>query len=80
MDFKQIESKLNSQFELDGRQLVFWYDAKAQFVDDIDNIHLNNAKVYKLEKDNTFYTKYFLEKVDTTTNYLIYAPFEKPST
>ena len=28
--------------------------------------------------DNQFYTKYFLERVDTTTNYLVYAPFPKP--
>ena len=40
-------------------------------------IELANAKVYKLEKGNQFYTKYFLEKEDTTTNYLIYAPFPK---
>jgi len=33
----------------------------------------------KLEPDNQFYTKYFLERVDKTTNYLIYAPFEKPA-
>ena len=39
---------------------------------------LNNAKVYKLDKGNQFYTKFFLEKEDTTTNYLVYAPFPKP--
>lgn len=37
-----------------------------------------NAKVYHLQKDNTFRTKLFLEREDTTTNYLIYAPFPKP--
>ena len=30
------------------------------------------------QPDNQFYTKYFLERVDKTTNYLIYAPFPKP--
>ena len=39
------------------------------------DIELENARVYYLEQDNQFYTKYFLERVDTTTNYLIYAPF-----
>lgn len=47
-------------------------------INDIDSMELENAKVYKLTKDNQFYTKYFLEKEDTTTNYLIYAPFPKP--
>ena len=41
-------------------------------------MELENARVYYLEQDNQFYTKYFLERVDTTTNYLIYAPFPKP--
>lgn len=31
-----------------------------------------------MKPDNQFYTKYFLEKVDTATNYLVYAPFPKP--
>lgn len=78
MDLKQIEAKLNSEFQSDSRKLVFWFDEKGQFVDDIDSIKLENAQVYRLEKDNTFYTKYFFEKVDTTTNYLVYAPFAKP--
>jgi uncharacterized protein (TIGR02687 family) len=34
--------------------------------------------VYFLQPDNQFQTKIFLERVDTTTNYLIYAPFPKP--
>lgn len=32
---------------------------------------LENAKVLHLEQDNQFCTKYFLECVDTTTNYLV---------
>ncbi len=62
MDLKQIEAKLNSEFQSDSRKLVFWFDEKGQFVDDIDLIKLENAQVYRLEKDNTFYTKYFFEK------------------
>ena len=44
----------------------------------MDTLELPNAKVYHLQKDNTFRTKIFLEREDTTTNYLIYAPFAKP--
>ena len=32
-----------------------------------------------LEPDNQFYIKYFLECEDTTTHYLVYAPFAKPA-
>ena len=78
LNLKQITDKLNSEFTGEVRKLVFWYDANAEFVDDVDTMELENAKVLHLEQDNQFYTKYFLECVDTTTNYLVYAPFAKP--
>ncbi len=78
LNLKQITDKLNAEFSDDSRILVFWYDEKGEFAEDIDGIELANAKVYKLERGNQFYTKYFLEKVDTATNYLVYAPFPKP--
>lgn len=78
LNLKQIVDKLNREFTGDVRKLVFWYDEKGEFAQDIDGIELANAKVYRLEQGNQFYTKYYLEKVDTATNYLIYAPFPKP--
>ena len=79
LNLKQITDKLNSEFAGDVRKLVFWYDANAEFQEDIDSIELKNAKVLHLKPDNQFYIKYFLEREDTTTNYLVYAPFAKPS-
>lgn len=78
MNLKQITERLNSEFTGDVRKLVFWYDANAEFSEDIDSLELQNAKVLHLETDNQFYIKYFLEYEDTQTNYLIYAPFAKP--
>lgn len=78
LSLKQIADKLNTEFTGDTRKLVFWYDEQGEFVEDIDGFELQNAKVYRLEPDNQFYTKYFLERLDQTTNYLIYAPFSKP--
>ena len=74
----QIADKLNEAFTGDARQLIFWYDKNGEFAEDIDTLALDNAKVYKLEPNNQIYTKYFLTYEDTTTNYLIYAPFPKP--
>lgn len=79
LNLKQITDKLNSEFTGEVRKLVFWYDANAEFKDDIDTIELENAKVLHLEPDNQFYIKYFLECEDTTTHYLVYAPFAKPA-
>ncbi|MGF7184459.1 uncharacterized protein (TIGR02687 family) [Desulfitispora alkaliphila] len=78
LNLKQITDKLNNEFTGGTRKLVFWYDDKAEFEEDIDSLEISNAKIYHLEKDNQFYTKYFLERKDTETNYLIYAPFPRP--
>lgn len=78
LNLKQIIDRLNAEFTGDTRKLVFWYDDKAEFAEDIEGVELENAKVYMLKPDNTFITKRFLEREDTTTNYLIYAPFPKP--
>ena len=78
LNLKQIIDRLNMEFTGDTRKLVFWYDDNGEFAEDMKDIELENARVYYLEQDNQFYTKYFLERVDTATNYLIYAPFPKP--
>lgn len=78
MNIKQIIDRLNAEFSGDTRKLVFWYDDNGAFVEDMQNVELDNAKVYFLQPDNQFATKLFLERQDTTTNYLIYAPFPKP--
>lgn len=78
LNLKQIEDRLNAEFAGDIRKLIFWYDDNGDFADDIDSLALTGAKVYHLQPNNQFYTKYFLERVDTATSYLIYAPFPKP--
>lgn len=78
LNLKQIIDRLNTEFMGETRKLVFWYDDKAEFAEDMESVELQNATVYHLEPDNQFYTKYFLERVDVETNYLIYAPFSKP--
>lgn len=78
LNFKQITDKLNEGFTGDTRKLIFWYDAEAEFAEDVDSLELVNAKVVHLRPDNQFRTKIFLEREDTTTNYLVYAPFPKP--
>ena len=52
LNLKQIVDKLNTEFIGEHRKLVFWYDDAADFADDIDSMELENAKVYKLTKDN----------------------------
>ncbi|MFN2939606.1 BREX-1 system phosphatase PglZ type A [Lachnospiraceae bacterium YH-ros2226] len=81
LNLKQIEDRLNAEFlsgSEDIRKLVFWYDDKAEFAEDVDSLRLSSAKILHLTESNQFKTKLFLEQEDRTTNYLIYAPFSKP--
>ena len=38
LNLKQIVDKLNTEFTGDTRKLVFWYDEKGEFAEDIDGI------------------------------------------
>ena len=78
LSLKQIEDKLNHELKGDNRKLIFWYDNKKEFVDDIENLKLENVKIHYLTPTNLFMTKVLLERQDKESNYLIYAPFEKP--
>ena len=80
LNLKQITDRLNEEFAsaYGHRKLVFWYDDRVEFLEDIDSMELENAKILKLQENHQFETKYFLERKDTETNYLIYAPFSKP--
>ena len=71
LNLKQIIDRLNAEFTGETRKLVFWYDDKAEFAEDMETVELQNAKIYHLQPDNQFYSKYFLERVDMFSNYLI---------
>ena len=83
MNLDEIKKVLDESFsrapsEGKKRNIIFWYDEEGEFVDDIDEVSLENAKILKLTDNNSFYIKYILEKEDTDSNYLIYSPNGKP--
>ena len=45
LNLKQIIDRLNAEFVGDTRKLVFWYDDKADFAEDLENVALENAKI-----------------------------------
>jgi len=79
LNLRQIADRLNAEFTGETRKLIFWYDDHGDFAEDINTLELAHAQVYHLQPDNQFYTKYFLEREDPETSYLIYAPFPKPN-
>ena len=65
MNIEQIESGIKNLFNknkdiYEKRHIVFWFDEKWEFKEDIDNLTLDGIKVHKLDI-NFFYTKYLLE-------------------
>ncbi len=79
MNLNEIENRINSIFaEAHNRQIIFWYDENQEFIEDIDNIKLANAKLHILKENNLIQSKYKIEFEDNQSNYLIYAPFTQP--
>lgn len=77
---KVLEDNLNKSLS-NGRKrnIVFWYDDAGEFAAEVDELELSNARVLKLNGKNNFQVKYILEHEDQSSNYLIYAPFNKPA-
>ncbi|EPZ51616.1 BREX-1 system phosphatase PglZ type A [Alicyclobacillus acidoterrestris] len=78
MNLDDIVSTLNATFQQplqDGeqRKIIFWLDKDREFIEDINELSLVNAKIHILTDTNGFYTKYMLEEEDTTSHYLIYS-------
>ncbi|SDI37559.1 TIGR02687 family protein [Halanaerobium congolense] len=73
-----LEKEFNQATKEKGRHIIFWYDTNADFVEEIDDLEIDNAKIWKLKDNNNFRTKYQLEVEDTKSNYLIYSSQAKP--
>lgn len=80
MDAEKIIQDLNRRFaaplpEFYKRRIVVWIDEDQEFVDKLDEIAINGAKVVALTGTNNFYVKKLLAVDDPTSNYLVYRPF-----
>lgn len=80
MDSEKIIQDLNRRFaaplpEFYKRRIVVWIDEDQEFVDKLDEITINGAKVIALTGSNNFYAKKLLAVDDPTSNYLVYRPF-----
>lgn len=80
MDSEKIIQDLNRRFaaplpEFYKRRIVVWIDEDQEFVDKLDEIAVNGAKLVALTGTNNFYVKKLLAVDDPTSNYLVYRPF-----
>lgn len=76
----KIIEKLNDYFA-EGYPYVFWYDPKREFNEEfIESLKPElKAKVYIAEKNHQFQTKLDLLQDTSNTQYLVYAPYERPT-
>lgn len=79
MDLQNIQDQLNAEFSKPDTRIIFWFDDKGEYEDEVSEIQLDNAKLHILDGANWFYSKWLLNESDTEGKYLVYAPFSKPS-
>lgn len=71
-EIENIFAKADSQ-----RKVIFWYDAPKNFKEDIENDTFVNCKVL-ICNQNEFEIKKTIEHDDTSSNFLVYVPNERP--
>lgn len=79
MDLLNIQNQLNTEFAKSDVRIVFWFDDKGEYEDEVSELQLGDVKLHILDGSNWFYSKYLLNESDSESKYLVYAPFPKPS-
>lgn len=79
MDLQNIQEQLNTEFAKSSTRIVFWFDDKGEYEDEVTELCLDDAKLHVLDGANWLYTKWLLHEKDTEGKYLVYAPFSRPS-
>lgn len=79
MDLLNIQEQLNTEFSKDSTRIIFWFDDKGDYEDEIQEIILDHASLHVLDGSNWLYSKWLLNESDPVGKYLVYAPFARPS-
>lgn len=79
MDLLNIQEQLNTEFCKEETRVIFWFDDKGKYEDEVSELQLDHAKLHILDGTNWLYSKWLLNESDTESKYLVYAPFPKPS-
>ena len=79
MDLQNIQDQLNTEFAKSETRIIFWFDDKGEYEDEISELQLGDVKLHILDGTNWLYSKYLLNEEDKESKYLVYAAFAKPS-
>ena len=74
-------SFLTSSFSVDTeksrkRKIIFWYDAKKDYEELINELEIENTEIIKYN-NNSLWIRYHLEREELDKNIIIYLPFER---
>lgn len=77
MAIEDIKKELEQRFaeplpEFYKRRIIFWNDEEKEFINEINDFSLSNAKVLVLNESNQFVSKKILSNDDLDSNYLVY--------
>ena len=72
MDLQNIQEQLNTEFAKSDTRIIFWFDDKGEYEDEVSELQLGDVKLHILDGLNWFYSKYLLNEVDTESKYLAY--------
>lgn len=79
MDLQNIQEQLNTEFAKSETRIIFWFDDKGEYEDEVSELQLGDVKLHILDGTNWLYSKYLLNEEDRESKYLVYAAFAKPS-
>lgn len=79
MDLQNIQDQLNTEFAKSETRIIFWFDDKGEYEDEVSELQLGDVKLHILDGTNWLYSKYLLNEEDRESKYLVYAAFAKPS-
>ena len=65
MDLQNIQEQLNTEFSKEDIRIIFWFDDKGEYEDEVSELQLDNAKLHILDGANWFYSKWLLNESDT---------------
>ena len=58
------------------RKIVFWYDAKEEYIELIKQLKVDNTEIIIYE-NNSFWIRYHIEKEEPNKNIVIYFPCDR---
>ncbi len=71
----KIKEALQKRFQ--DRRVIFWYDGKEEFQEDLLGLALSDVEILKVE-GNEFEVKYIVSRQKPEARFLLYVPFPKP--